>query len=86
MKLLLIAATAVAFASTSAFACNVGPFAANPAGCNVYGVPMMSPTPSQPQITQGYVGGVPFSMQTFTPPNGIYYPQGYRFINPRFGY
>jgi hypothetical protein len=82
MKLFLIAATAVVFASTSAFACN-GIYSP---GVHCPQWEMMPQQPSQQQVTQGYIGNVPFSMQTFTPPAGVYYPQGYRFINPQFGY
>jgi hypothetical protein len=82
MKPILIAATAVALASTSASACN-GIYSP---GVHCPQWETMPQQPSQPQVTQGYVGNVPFSMQTFTPPQGVYHPQGYRFINPQFGY
>jgi hypothetical protein len=82
MNRIIIATTAAILASTSAFACN-GIYSP---GIHCPQWEMMPQQPSQPQVTQGHIGNVPFSMQTFTPPAGVYYPQGYRFINPQFGY
>jgi hypothetical protein len=77
MKLILIAAAAVAFASTSAFACGTGlPYWADATGAvpcaPTYGYapqPQWRPTPlPQPQTTYGSIGNQSFSITQW--PNG----------------
>jgi hypothetical protein len=79
MKLILIAAAAVAFASTSAFACGTGfyatvapclPGAPVPGAPGAYGAPQAwQPTPlPQPQTTYGSIGNQSFSITQW--PNG----------------
>lgn len=73
MKKLVLAAALAALSIGQAYACNVGPFAANPAGCGVYAAPnygaMLSQNPPAyvapqqtplPSMEFGSVNGHPY--------------------------
>jgi hypothetical protein len=72
VKTMLLAACAAIAAAAPASACNVGPYAANPAGCNVYGAPMAPPpayvvpppppAAPMPSMSFGTINGVPYTV------------------------